>query len=372
MEQIGVVDADSHVMEVPETWEYLEEEYVHRRPVIARLSESLPIVAGMDQLWFIDGRVTPRPMGRGATISGTPTEMTFARKKVFSMGSQGLTDVEARLRDLDAWGIKIQVLFSSIFIQETTEDPRFEAALMRSYNTWMAGVCKQRPDRLKFAAVMPLRSVPEAVAEIKRAKDLGAVGAAIYGTIDQRMLHHRDLDPFWAAAERLEMPICVHTGWSHPGLKWSIDSVFGAHTISFTLPVMMGFFSFLGGGILDRFPRLKVAFLEAGADWVPYLVQRLDHYFASERLAGWWTPERSASEYLRDCQIYFTCEAEERLLPQVLEFAGEDRIMMSADMPHAEARENAVGEIEKRTDLTGEQKARILGKNAITFYSLSS
>jgi hypothetical protein len=371
MARLPIIDADSHVEECEATWSYLEPKYRDRRPIHLNLSGT-PGLPRNDSYWLIDGRIHARPGMPGSTQSGSPVSSTLARGKSFTLGSQTLDDVPQRLRDIDKFGIDISVLFPTAVLTHLTPDPDFEAALMRSYNTWMAGVCKQRPERLKFAAVMPLRSVPEAVAEVKRAKDLGAVGAAVYGTIDQRMLHHRDLDPFWAAAERLEMPICVHTGWSHPGLKWSIDSVFGAHTISFTLPVMMGFFSFLGGGILDRFPRLRVAFLEAGADWVPYLVQRLDHYFASERLAGWWTPERSASEYLRDCQIYFTCEAEERLLPQVLEFAGEDRIMMSADMPHAEARENAVSEIEKRTDLTREQKARILGKNAITFYSLSS
>jgi len=371
MKDTLVVDADSHVEEPAEAWEYLDKEYESRKP-FALTTEDRPALGHMNAFWFVDSQIFPKPVGQGSTVFGTPLAQQLARNKVFSLESQGLTDPAARLKELDQFGIDVQVNFPTIFLEQLTDDAHFEAALMRSYNTWMAGVCKQRPDRLKFAAVMPLRSVPQAVAELGRAKDLGAAGAAVYGTIDQRMLHHRDLDPFWAEAERLEMPICVHTGWSHPGLKWSIDSIFGAHTISFTLPVMMGFFSFLGGGILDRFPRLRVAFLEAGADWVPYLVQRLDHYFASERLAGWWTPERSASEYLRDCQIYFTCEAEERLLPQVLEFVGEDRIMMSADMPHAEARENAVSEIEQRTDLTREQKVRILGKNAIAFYSLSS
>ena len=72
-------------------------------------------------------------------------------------------------------------------------------------------------------------------------------------------------------------------------------------------------------GVLDRYPRLKVLFLEAGCEWIPWLVQRMDHYYESERFRG-YVPERKASEYLRDCQVYFTTEAEEANLPLVLKF----------------------------------------------------
>ena len=132
----------------------------------------------------------------------------------------------------------------------------------------------------------------------------------------------------------------------------------------------MGFFAFLGGGILDRFPRIKVAFLEAGVDWVPYLIERMDHYYHSETANNRPLPKLRATDYVRDCQVYFTCEAEEKLLPQVMEFVGEDRIMISADMPHGEAREGSVEEIKERNDLSQAVKQRILGDNAASFYGI--
>jgi predicted TIM-barrel fold metal-dependent hydrolase len=96
----------------------------------------------------------------------------------------------------------------------------------------------------------------------------------------------------------------------------------------------------------------------------------MDHYFDSEAGKGRRLPERRASDYLRDCPIYLTTEAEECYLPRVLEFVGEDRIMVSADMPHGVGRENAVDEIEERPDLTPAQKQRLLHDNAATFYEL--
>lgn len=365
-----VIDADSHVEEGEQVWGYLDEPFRHRRPAVVNM-QGLPGLPAQDAFWLIDGRTFPKPRGHGATITGTPVTSTFARSKPFSIASQTLADPAARLADMDRFGVDVQVLFPTVFLEPLTEDLEFEVALMRSYNTWLGGVCAGRPDRLKWAAIMPMRSVPAAVAELRRARELGACCAAIYGTAGERLLHERAFDPFWAEAVRLKMPIAVHVGWSHPGLTRSCDRIYAAQIISFTMTVFMGFFSIIGGGVLDRFPELKVGFFEAGADWLPYMVQRMDQYYAADSMAKWEIlPERPCSQYLRDGSIYFTCEGDERLLPIVLEYLGEDHMMASADMPHTEARENTLNEIKARTDITATQKEKILSKNAVRFFGL--
>jgi predicted TIM-barrel fold metal-dependent hydrolase len=272
---------------------------------------------------------------------------------------------------MDEAGVDIQVIFPSIFLAPVTEDPGLEAALMRSYNTYLATQCGQHAQRLKWAAVLPVRNIPEAVAEARRARELGAVAVVTtQATVGNRLLNDPALDALWAEVERVDLPLCVHCGWSSPGITEAFDTNFGAHVLGFTLPVLMAFYAFTGGGILDRFPRLRLAFLEAGCEWVPYLVQRMDHYFESESRKGGVLPRQRPSEYLRQGEIYLTTEAEERYLSQVLEFVGEDRIMVSVDMPHGEARENSVAEIEERGDLDAAQKRKILSDNALRFYRL--
>ncbi len=370
MKTVDVVDADSHVMEVPETWDHLDAEFRDRRPVVVR-AEGLPTMPHMDSWWLIDGQNHPRLWGRGTTVSGTPLAMTFARRKSFSAGSQGLTDVEARLKDLDAYGIQIQVLYSSILFHRVTEDPRFEAALMRSYNTWIASRCAERPDRLKFAAVIPLRDMDACVAEVRRARELGAVGLMIGGTAGDRLLHHRDLDPFFAAACDVDLPVCVHTGWSCPGLTQLCEDPYAALLLSFTFPVLMAFFSLTAGGVLDRFPRLRAAFLEAGSEWIPYMTGRMDHYHPVIQNIGWGAHSRKRpGEYLAEGRLYVTCEAEEPLLQQVMELIGEDQVMIEGDMPHAEARETGIRELSERLDLKDHVKRKILRDNALAFYKL--
>lgn len=370
MSRIDVIDADSHVMEVSETWEYLEEEFRDRRPVVVR-GQGLATMPHMDAWWLVDGQIHPRLWGPGTTVSGTPLEMAFARAKAFSLGSQSLQDIDARLRDMDAYGIQVQVLYSSILFHQLTEDPRFEAALMRSYNSWIARRCAERPDRLKWAAVIPLRDMELCVAEVRRARDLGAVGLMIGGTAGDKLLHHRDLEPFFAAACDVDLPVCVHCGWSCPGLTRTCEDPYAALLLSFTLPVLMAFFSLTAGGVLDRFPKLRVGFLEAGSEWIPYMVGRMDHYHPVIRSVAWGPhSKRPPSEYLAEGRLYVTCEAEESLLSRVLELVGEDQVMIEGDMPHAEARDTGIREIQERRDLSDQVKQKILRDNAIRFYQL--
>jgi predicted TIM-barrel fold metal-dependent hydrolase len=371
MDALRVVDADSHVMEVEETWDYLEPEFAARRPQVVQTAVNAQ-GSPVDAFWLVDGQIQPRLLGPGATFTGTPITSTFGRNKPFSLGSQAITDVGARLRDMDQAGIDVQVLFPTVFLVGLAEDPRLEAALMHSYNTWMAGIARQAPERLKWMAVMPMRAVDQAVAEAARARELGAVGVATYGTAGARMFHEPEFDPFWATVEQQELPVGVHTGWSHPGLTESGTSYYPGVIVGFTFPVLMGYFSFLGGGILDRFPGLRVGFFEAGADWLPYLTQRMDQYWLA---SSWLAPghprsARTPSEYLAAGRVYVTCEGEERLLPQVLEFIGEEHVMISGDMPHLEARDSVVAEIQERTDLSAAVKAKLLSTNAAEFFRI--
>lgn len=371
MRSYVVVDADSHIEEPVELWDYLEPEYTSRKPYPITGSNHRADLSNINSFWYIDGKVFPHPVGRGVTIYATPLTMERAVRKPFSLPSQGLTDPDARLKDMDKAGVGVQVIYPTLFLEPLTEDPAFEAALIRSYNTYLATQCGQRAERLKWAALLPLRSVPEAVEEVRRAKQRGAVAVATTnGTLGDRPLEDPALDPVWAEAEKLGLPLCIHCGWCNPGITHAFDTSYGAHVLGFTLPVLMAFYAFTGGGVLDRFPRLKLGFLEAGCEWIPWLVQRMDHYFGSESRRNGRLPQRRASEYLRECEIYLTTEAEEKNLPGVMEIIGEDRIMVSADMPHGEAREEAIEEIEERDDLTDVQKRKILSDNAVRFYGL--
>src|SRR5215204_514615 len=95
-----IVDADSHVEECEEYWQYLDPQYAARRPFPIVGADS-PRLAGMNAFWYIDGRTFPQPVGRGVTIYATPLQQARARAKPWSLGSQSLTAPAERVRDLD-------------------------------------------------------------------------------------------------------------------------------------------------------------------------------------------------------------------------------------------------------------------------------
>lgn len=370
MASLTMIDADSHVEEPLEVWDYLDAEFAERKPV-AVTAEERDSMGKMNAYWLVDGNISPTPHGPGACMFGTPTTMSLAQMKPWSIGSQELSDPEARVRDLDAWGIDVQVLYPTVFLRPLTEDPRFEAALMRSYNTWISTACKANERRLKWVGLVPMLNVPEAVKEVGRIKELGGVGITLFGTVGDTLIHEPQFDPVWAEASRLDLTVNLHAGWSMPSLNRMCDHIFAAQILSFSLPLLCSFYSLVGGGLLDRFPSVRWGIHEAGSEWVLYLAGRMNHYYKTYKGLKWEPlPEKSVTEYLREGNLFFSCEASEALLPQVVEMVGEDCLFTSADMPHSEARDNDMSIIAERTDLGESVKRKILSENAARFYKL--
>src|SRR5437870_5724033 len=142
MRPYAVIDADSHVEEPAEMWDHLETAYQGRRPIIVT-GENRPDLFGMNAFWYVDGKAYPHPVGHGVTIYATPVTMERAQLKPFSMGSQTLCEPLARVKDLDAAGVGVQVNYPTLFLEPLTGDPLFEAALMRAYNSYMGAQCGQ-------------------------------------------------------------------------------------------------------------------------------------------------------------------------------------------------------------------------------------
>lgn len=363
------IDADAHIMEGQDAWKYLDQAFEDRRP-LAFAVEDRPSLNKLNAFWLIDGRIVPTPAGRGVTVLGTPPISAHAKRKTYPVESQDLTSVEARLRDNDRFAIDVQVIYSTVFLCPLSDDPKFEAALMRSYNSWLAEQCGKSGGRLRFAAVVPLRDPEEARREVRRAKELGAVSIGIYGTVRDMPLHDARLDPVWEDVCRANLPLAIHVGNSLPALTNLCDSINLSLTLSLTMPVLVGFVSLLGGGVLDRFPDLRVAFLEAGSEWLPYLVRRMNHVHEVVEKAGWgYTPRKTAGEYMQSGNIFLTCECEDRL-DDVLTVIGEDQIMLSSDIPHFEGEEDSFGVFRKRADVPDTVRRKILADNARRFYGL--
>lgn len=368
-----IIDADSHIEDHPIIFEnYLEPEYKHRIQAL-NLGNLITHNTDRNYAFMVDGEMRPKLLGYGATVHGALPLTNFAKNKPISVESQAITDVEARLSSMDAVKLDVSIVYSTLFLQPLTKDLMFEAALMRAFNSFMADTCAKSNGRIKWVAPIPIRHPQEAIKEMKRVKELGAVGVMILGTAGDTLLHDRMFDAFYAEAEAMQMPVCVHVGWAHTGLHNSCDAPGTSMILAFELSMVMAFYSFVGGGVLDRFPNLKVGFIEGGADWFPSLVNRMEHWYDTPTAQPWLAKKRP-TDYLRDCQLYFTCEGDERDLPRFIELVGADRVLGSADFPHVHFEGGKLGEtfdeIREREDVSEETKQLMYGPNAIKFYGL--
>jgi predicted TIM-barrel fold metal-dependent hydrolase len=365
-------DVDAHVEESAETWKYLEPEFARRAPVPITL-EDHPALLGQNSFWLIDGAVVPRTSGKGLSLFGTPTTSRHAREKPFSIGSQELTDVDARLRDLDRFGIETQIVNSTLLNATLTPDVAFEHALCRAYNSWIHEVCGRSAGRLRWNAMLRLTDIDKAVRELRRVCGLGAAAAEIHGMAGDKLLDSREFDPFWAEAEKLNIPVYVHIGFESPAFTGLFQNLFMSIAFSNRASLLMGFVAIIGTGVAERYPRLRFAFAEAGVEWLPWLVHVMDSYwrmgtgiFNNDPAFG--HSKSKPSEILRDGNVYLVCEEDEDLT-ECLKIIASDRIMLGSDMPHSESHPNSFQKFVQRTDLDDKVKQQILSDNARRFFA---
>jgi len=364
-------DVDSHVEECEETWQYLDTRFADRRPQAITVEDRRNLF-GQNAFWLIDGAAVPRVTGRGLSFFGTPTASRFARAKPFSIGSQELSSVDERLADLDRYGIDRQIVNSSLFNTQLTPDIVLEQALAESYNTWISKACAPSAGRLQWTAVMRLRDVNAAMRELHRVAALGAIAAEIHGLAGDTVIESREFDPFWSEAEQVGLPIYVHIGFPSPALVNLFRSLYMTVSVANRFSALLGFVAIVGTGIAERFPRLRFAFVEAGAAWVPWLVDVMEGYWRLGK--GPWgdVPDFGHSatnprEIVRSGSIYVVCEADEPL-HAVLEVLGAEHVMLGSDMPHPESHPNALEVFRRREDLDSRTKTRILSENALCLF----
>jgi predicted TIM-barrel fold metal-dependent hydrolase len=356
-----VIDADAHVNEDPLAWTALAEAH----PGWLGSAKS----AGR---WVaeIEGKLYPRQDGPGC---GVPVDAaTNPRCAAGAVPTE--EGLDARLADMDAEGIDVQVLFGGLVIGVTGyDDPGFALDVCRAYDDWLlTKVCGHSPARLKGVAVVPLQDVAGAIGEAERARGLGAVGVTIPPVLGGRNLDDASLQPFFEACESLDLAVAVH---SAPGMNLELPGAgrFAnyamVHALSFPVDQMVALTALTLGGVLDRFPLLRVAFLESGVGWVPYFVHRLhEHHEKLPHLLPDGVSDPRA--ILERGQCYFSFEAEESLLATYVEHLGDTTLVYASDYPHWDSDFPGTVEAVRRSGLPQDTLDKILGTNAATLYAL--
>jgi predicted TIM-barrel fold metal-dependent hydrolase len=284
-----VIDADSHKCENPLVFPDFVQPSLRRRLsfVRDRFGEQRIRIDDVDPATGRVGlrRLFPQPDGYGkGTFRPYHEETTLG----------GLFN-RVRIEHMEREGIDHQILYGSVALGfGSIIDPELAAGLCRAYNDYIVADCHAYADRLHPVGVLPLQDPPEALAEMRRCIDeLGMPAVSVPPNLPQphpraaksfpdvrvpKHLSHPDFEPLWSEAERLRIAIGVHGA---PGFQLAggssdqLDSFVLVHAFANRSLQQMAIARLIFDGVLEAHPRLRFAFLEAGAGWFPDFIQTL-------------------------------------------------------------------------------------------------
>jgi len=371
----NVIDADGHILEPPDLWEnYIDPKFREICPkvLVSETGGEILRIEGDDAIDLGRGK-KPLKLG-GLGTFGARAGGIDSFRVAYLEGKRGGFDPHARIPDMDAEGIDAAFLYPSLgLFLGATKDPEFSAAACRAYNRWLADYCKPYPARLFGAAMLPMQSVEHLVDEMAFAvKELGfRCGFIRPNPYNGRVLHDPGYDPLWAAAQEMDFSIGIHGGSESGQPTLGFDRFTHGfavrHLVAHTFEMMAAAASLIMCGVCDRFPKLRIAFLESGGGWMAGWLDRMDRHFDDVGMNDTGLKTRPSDIFRRQCFISF--EPVEGSLKHLAEYVGSDNILWATDYPHADGFPDAPKMI-KRMGLPLGTLANILAGGAKRYYNL--
>ena len=387
-----IVDGSVHMMEPDDLWaRYLDEPYRANAPrffgaqqqKLADDSEdkdNADVIEGME----VQGLSIPAH-GKMSSAAASRRELrrrSRAGHPHFNVARARGFDPVSTLMAMDIEGIDVAVMYGTRGRQILCHDelaPDYAAALARAYNNWAHDYCKTDPQHLKFAAQIAMHDVSTAVAEVRRCvSELGAV--AIIGTpnpVNGQHLHDDACEPLWDELERLNVPIGFHpTGTTalrdDAGRRYVGHANFHPIAHAIRNPVeLMGVASMTTGGVLERHPKLRCAFLEGTAGWLYWWLWRLDDQWEKFGPGCEHQLSMMPSEYFKR-QCYVALDVDEEPAVDVVNKLGAEYFVVSSDYPHSDGAFPQAIEQFLSLSLSDEQRRQILWDNCARPYAIKT
>lgn len=348
---MATIDADAHVLESPRTWEFIDKEYRRHTPmvVVQQTGEAALGLSGnvMKEYWVVDGRIHNKQANVGLDTSVEAREMT---------------DVQARLDHMKALEIDVQVIYPTLFLRPITSNAEIDYALCKAYNRWCADLCRPAPDQLRWAVAPPLLSMDRVRDELKFGKENGACAIFVRAVEAERLASDPYFHPLYELAAEFDMPVALHSGIGSFAVHETFRNDPGFN--KFKLPGIGAVHDLLWNHVPQKFPKVRWAFVELSAQWVPYVLNDLG---LRMRRRG----EEPSKGIVAENNIYVACQVTDDL-GWVLEATGEDNIVVGTDYGHSDT----ATEIEALRKLRRDGKVpphvcdKILDDNARRLYAL--
>ena len=273
-----------------------------------------------------------------------------------------------RIQECDSHGVDVQVLSTVPVMFGYWAKHEDALDLARFLNDHIAEVVADNPKRFVGLGSLPMQCIDFAIKEMHRCiNELGLKGVQIGSHINGWNLDARELDPFWAAAEELGVSVFIH--------PWDMDT--NGRMEKYWFPWLIGMpcettiaiCSLIFGGVLEKYPRLKVAFAHGGGSF-PGTIGRIEHGFQVRPDLCQTDCQTSPLRFLDKIFVDSLVHDEETLRFLMKKFP-VDNIILGSDYPFPLGENHPGKMVEEMTDLDDTAKDKILGLNACRFLNIN-
>ena len=371
---LHVMDSDLHVIENGEVYEkYLDDRYRDKMPRYLGLSPT------RFPHWDVQGTMIP-PWATAQDVVKAQAYLDEPTEHIYRTVREREFEPVSTLEAMDAEGIDVGIVyrtFAHMVVSIDDLEPAYAVAYCAAFNDWLADYCAADAGRLKAAAIVSLHDPELAAAEARRAvEDKGHVAVVLLPMpCNGRYFHAPECGVLWQEIVRLNVPLAVHGTSGGASRDYASNRYRGHpnfrtlnHASAFPLELMEAMGALIVGGVLERFPGLRVGFLEGNCGWLPWWLDRLDDQW--KKYGGGEEIRLSAkpSEYFRR-QCFIGTDVDEELLAVTIDKVGDDNIVMSVDYPHADGPfPNGIKEFLELPGVGLDSKRKIMWQNCLRLY----
>ncbi len=367
------IDTDGHVLEPQDLWEKNITAKYRDRAIRIRIS------GGLEQLMIEDQVLVQGILGAFGCINA-PIDRRFEPDLHYADGHPAGFSGRERLKVMDEEGYDGSIIYPTLGILVTgMKDAELATEHCRVYNDWLIQeYCAADSTRLFAHALVNLVNPDLAVGELVRAVKLGAKAVFIRpNCVAGRAPTDPAYDRFYATLQELDIPVGIHPFptddlASGGDLRRHMPDAFYPMVTGFPIDHMLFLTSLVADGFWEKFPRVRISFIESGGGWIAHWLNRMDSKY---KWFGFQNPriKKKPSLYFKEhCVMGF--DPDDKLLKPMIEIVGEDYVTWCSDFPHIDAPyPNTMKELEEGTaGLSISAKRKVQGANAERIYGLAS
>jgi len=282
-------------------------------------------------------------------------------------------DITLTRRWMDSMGIDIAILFPTPMLHLGLHPQvEIEVALSHAYNRWLVEHVLAQERRIRTMLYLPFNDPAATYRVVKEFIGKPGVVGFMVTSNRYRPVHHNDYMKTYALLEESNLPIAFHGAynWNDQSMLM-VNRFISAHALGFVWYNLVHLTNWVINGLGERFPKLKVLWIESGLAWLPFIMQRLDNEYMM-RTADAPALKKLPSDYIRD--MYFTNQPMEKTSDMALlettfrVIKAETQLLYSSDYPHWDFDLPSV--IYDLPFLNETQKRAILGSNALRVFGM--